>query len=56
VKNCDISLKHDIVEIASFYEHSLLKGNKTMFHLEAFVAKFMLLYSKFMEESLNGIF
>ncbi|XP_001951302.1 replication factor C subunit 3 [Acyrthosiphon pisum] len=56
VKNCDISLKHDIVEIASFYEHSLLKGNKTMFHLEAFVAKFMLLYSKFMEESLHGIF
>lgn len=51
-----MSLKHDIVEMASFYEHSLLKGNKTMFHLEAFIAKFMLLYSKFMEESLNGIF
>lgn len=51
-----MSLKKDIIEIASFYELSLLKGNKIMFHLEAFVAKFMLLYSKFMEESMSGIF
>lgn len=51
-----MSLKHDIVEMASFYEHNLLKGNKAVFHLEAFVAKFMLLYSKFMEESLSGVF
>ena len=29
---------------ASFYEHRLQEGQKAIFHLEAFVAKFMSVY------------
>jgi hypothetical protein len=37
------SLKHDICIWATHYEHRLQLGNKEIFHLEAFVAKAMLL-------------
>jgi len=51
VKNCDGELKTELCQIAAFYEHRLQRGNKAIYHLEAFVAKFMSVYMQFMEES-----
>lgn len=52
LKNCDIHLKTVVVECAAFYEHRMQHGNKAIFHLEAFVAKFMYLYQKNIQEAL----
>jgi len=51
VKNCDGELKSELCQIAAFYEHRLNKGNKAIYHLEAFVAKFMAVYMKFVESA-----
>mmetsp|Transcript_33469 Transcript_33469/g.50487 ORF Transcript_33469/g.50487 Transcript_33469/m.50487 type:complete len:356 (-) Transcript_33469:703-1770(-) len=48
--NLDDSLKPEVLEWAAFYEHRLVHGNKEIFHLEAFVAKFMALYKKFLND------
>ncbi|TVY48486.1 Replication factor C subunit [Lachnellula occidentalis] len=37
----DDALKADVVRWAAFYEHRIRNGTKVIFHLEAFVAKFM---------------
>ena len=37
----DESLKAEVVKWAAFYEHRIRMGTKVIFHLEAFVAKFM---------------
>jgi len=36
------------VRWAAFYEHRLQLGSKPIFHLEAFVAKFMSIYKRFL--------
>ena len=54
MKNCDGELKTQLIEFAAEYEHRLTKGNKAIFHLEAFVAKFMAIYMVFMEETMRG--
>jgi len=54
VKNCDGELKTELCQIAAFYEHRLNKGSKAIYHLEAFVAKFMAIYMKFVEETFGG--
>lgn len=41
--------------MAAYYEHRLQLGSKAIYHLEAFVAKFMALYKKFMEDGLEGM-
>ncbi|KAK5650626.1 hypothetical protein RI129_001655 [Pyrocoelia pectoralis] len=56
VKNCDISLKSEIISQAAFFEHRLQHGNKAIFHFEAFVAKFMCLYKKFLEDTVGDVF
>ena len=53
-KNCDGELKTELCQIAAFYEHRLTKGNKAIYHLEAFVAKFMSTHMKFMESAYGG--
>lgn len=50
ISNCDGQLKCDITQIAATYEHRLQLGQKAIFHLEAFVAKFMAIYKRFLEE------
>lgn len=40
----DDALKPEIVKWAAFYEHRIRMGSKVIFHLEAFVAKFMRIY------------
>ncbi|KAF5300121.1 hypothetical protein FQR65_LT09211 [Abscondita terminalis] len=56
VKNCDIILKAEIISQAALFEHRLQHGNKAIFHLEAFVAKYMYLYKKFLEDTLGEAF
>ena len=37
----DNDLKADVIKWSAFYEHRIRMGTKVIFHLEAFVAKFM---------------
>lgn len=46
VKRLDDQLRHETVQWAAFYEHRMQIGSKPIFHLEAFVAKFMALYKR----------
>lgn len=47
-KSLDDSLKHELVHWAAYYEHRIRLGSKEIFHLEAFVAKFMATYKKWL--------
>ncbi|KAK4016331.1 replication factor C subunit 3 [Daphnia magna] len=51
LKNCDGQLKAEITSMAAYYEHRLCLGSKVIFHIEAFIAKFMAIYKRFLEES-----
>lgn len=53
LKNCDMSLRREVIEAAAEYEHKLHKGSKAIFHLEAFVATFMSLYLEYIESMGN---
>lgn len=55
LSNCDGQLKTEVAHMAAYYEHRLQLGNKAIYHLEAFVAKFMAMYKKFMEDGLDGM-
>lgn len=44
----DAELTHDIIKWAAFFEHRMKSGSKPIYHLEAFVAKFMSLYKGFL--------
>jgi replication factor C subunit 3/5 len=44
----DDPLKHETLHWAAHYEHRLQKGDKDIYHLEAFVAKFMVLYKDYL--------
>ncbi|XP_049277361.1 replication factor C subunit 3 [Anopheles funestus] len=50
VKNCDMSLKTQTLSYAGLYDHRMQRGSKHIFHLEAFVAQFMALYKKFLNQ------
>lgn len=50
VKKCDMAVKAKTVEFASIYEHRMQQGNKHIFHLEAFVASFMAIYKRFLND------
>ena len=52
VASCDGALKAEVTQLAAHYEHQLQLGSKAIFHLEAFTAKFMSIYKKFLEEGL----
>lgn len=51
VQRCDMSLKAKTVEYACRYEHRMQKGNKHIFHLEAFAANFMAMFKRFVNET-----
>ncbi|XP_068786187.1 replication factor C subunit 3 [Struthio camelus] len=55
LNNCDGQLKGEVAQMAAFYEHRLQLGSKAIYHLEAFVAKFMAIYKKFMEDGLEDM-
>ena len=44
----DSDLKYEVVHWAAHYEHQLNLGSKGIFHLEAFVARFMSLYKQYL--------
>ena len=50
LKSLDDELKTDVLKWAAFYEHRIQCGSKEIFHLEAFVAKFMAIYKQFLNE------
>jgi len=56
LKNCDGTLKSEVVQLAAYYEHKMQLGTKPIFHLEAFVAKFMSIYKRFLEEGMADMF
>jgi len=47
-KSLDDELKHEVVHWAAFYEARMASGSKEIFHLEAFVARFMALYKQYL--------
>lgn len=51
IEKMDDELKPDVIKWSAFYEHRLHIGSKQIFHLEAFVAKFM----RILEGYLMGI-
>eukprot|EP00112_Aurelia_sp_Birch-Aquarium-sp1_P002481 Seg1275.8 transcript_id=Seg1275.8/GoldUCD/mRNA.D3Y31 product="Replication factor C subunit 3" protein_id=Seg1275.8/GoldUCD/D3Y31 len=55
-KNCDGTLKTEVTQIAAHYDHRLQLGTKPIYHLEAFVAKFMSIYKRFLEEGMADMF
>lgn len=50
LNNLDDSVKLEVVEWAAFYEHRLALGSKDIFHLEAFLAKYMAIYKKYLND------
>jgi replication factor C subunit 3/5 len=46
----DDSLKIQVLMWAAFYEHRIAMGSKDIFHLEAFVAKYMAIYKKYLND------
>nr|GMD44888.1 replication factor C subunit 3 [Ipomoea batatas] len=48
LKKLDSELKHEVCHWAAYYEHRMHLGQKAIFHLEAFVAKFMSIYKNFL--------
>ena len=46
MKALDDQLKHELAHWAAYYEHRIQQGSKEIFHLEAFVAKFMAVYKR----------
>lgn len=56
LSNCDGVLKPEIVQSAAHFEHRLQCGQKAIYHLEAFVARFMAIYKRFLEEGIADLF
>ena len=50
IRDLDDLTKVQVARLAADYEHRMQKGSKPIFHLEAFVAKFMSQYRRFMIE------
>jgi replication factor C subunit 3/5 len=51
LRRVDDEIKQEIVHWAALYDHRMACGSKPIFHLEAFVAKFMAIYKKWVIES-----
>lgn len=51
LKRVDDQIKHEIIQEAAFYDHRMHQGSKAIFHLEAFVAKFMAIYRRWITMS-----
>ncbi|CAI7569670.1 hypothetical protein PCG10_007403 [Penicillium crustosum] len=48
VARVDDALKPEVIKWSAFYEHRIKLGSKVIFHLEAFVAKFMRIYESYL--------
>ncbi|ROT79175.1 putative replication factor C subunit 3 [Penaeus vannamei] len=56
VRNCDGELKCEVTRLAAYHEHRLNLGSKAIYHIEAFIAAFMAIYKKFLEDSMSAMF
>jgi len=54
LENVDANLRYEVAKWAAFYEHRLSEGSKPIFHLEAFVAKFMAIYREYLIQKKIG--
>lgn len=52
--NCDGQLEGEVAQVAAYYEHHL-QLVVDIHHLEDFVAKFVALHKKLMEDGLEGM-
>jgi len=50
----DDALKPKVIEFAAFFEHRMKIGSKPIYHLEAFVAKFMSTYKAYVVSIFGG--
>ena len=50
LKRIDMELRHKVIKAAAFYEKRMQQGTKDVFHIEAFIAKFMYLYKSHLVE------
>ncbi|EAU37918.1 activator 1 38 kDa subunit [Aspergillus terreus NIH2624] len=48
IQRVDDNLKPEVIRWSAFYEHRVKQGSKVIFHLEAFVAKFMRIYESYL--------
>ncbi|EEA22611.1 Replication factor C (RF-C) subunit [Talaromyces marneffei ATCC 18224] len=48
ISKVDDALKPEVIKWSAFYEHRIKLGSKVIFHLEAFVAKFMRIYEGYL--------
>lgn len=55
IKSCDGAMKAEVITAAAEFEHRIHLGSKPIFHIEAFVAKFMSMYKRFLEEGLGNL-
>mmetsp|Transcript_15236 Transcript_15236/g.39170 ORF Transcript_15236/g.39170 Transcript_15236/m.39170 type:complete len:357 (+) Transcript_15236:44-1114(+) len=55
IKSLDEQQKIDVAALAAEYEHRMQKGSKVIFHLEAFVAKFMSIYKSYLLDLEQGL-
>ncbi|KII67373.1 Replication factor C subunit 3 [Thelohanellus kitauei] len=53
---CDKPMKNHVVQIAALYENRSRRGSKAIFHLEAFVAHFMMIYKRFIDDGIADLF
>jgi replication factor C subunit 3/5 len=52
LRRVDDQIRHQTIRWAAHYEHRLQIGSKAIFHLEAFVAKFMAIYKRWIAENM----
>ena len=55
LRSCDGAMKAEVVSAAAQFEHRIHLGSKPVFHIEAFVAKFMSMYKRFLEEGVGNL-
>jgi len=53
LKKLDSEVKFEVTYWAAHYEHQMQTGSKAILHLEAFIAKFMSIYAKFIMYTLG---
>ena len=51
----DERTKHSLLELAACYEHNMRLGSKRIYHFEAFVAKFMIIFKNNLMPPLDTI-
>eukprot|EP01101_Sappina_pedata_P007983 TRINITY_DN432_c0_g1_i1.p1 TRINITY_DN432_c0_g1~~TRINITY_DN432_c0_g1_i1.p1 ORF type:complete len:501 (-),score=175.04 TRINITY_DN432_c0_g1_i1:61-1521(-) len=47
LKRVDADVRYELIHWATYHEHRMQCGSKPIFHLEAFIARFMSIYSSF---------